>query len=170
MSSHSIGMREIYRQYRKENLNAPVLLPQFAKIVSGYGKFLTQKLLDGNTVSLPERMGQLEFLGRKVKPSLDENGQVKGLSVNWKATNELWNGCEECKERKDKIYYFNEHTHGIRYRLKWSKKKVFVSGKEYYSFKLSFSNRKLFKQAILDGGEWPVEKQIKFKRQLNVKS
>lgn len=156
MSNHSVGIRDAYTFYRKLNKHG-VLLPEFLDIVTGYAKYIMDRLLDGDTVQLPERLGTLEFSGIKVKPRLDEDGNIKGLSPDWKKTNELWNRCPECKEKKEFVYFFNEHSQGIRYKLRWSKKRVFVSNKEFYTFKLSFTNRKRFKDSILNGSEYLVE-------------
>ena len=154
--SNTLGIRDIYRFHRKNNSDG-ILLLDFLDIVNGYAMFLMDKLINAESVSLPERLGTLEFSGLKLKPRIDNEGNIQGLSPDWKKTNELWKKCEKCKEEKQLVFFFNEHTQGLRYKLRWSKKRVFVSNKEYYSFRLSFTNKKRFKDALLEGKEYYVK-------------
>lgn len=158
MSSHSLGIRDAYKLYRKSNKDG-VLLLDYLDITGAYIEYVIQKLLEGDAVQLTERLGYLEHVGVKVKPKIDENGNITGLATDWKSTNELWKNNPEAKERKERIYYFNEHTQGLRYCLRWSKKRVFVSNKEFYTFRLSFTNKKRFKNSVLAGNEYYVQQQ-----------
>ena len=92
-----------------------------------------------------------------MKPKIDENGNITGLATDWKSTVALWNKNPEAKAIKERVFYFNEHTQGLRYCLRWSKKRVFVSNKEFYTFRLSFTNKKKFKNSILAGDEYYVQ-------------
>lgn len=155
MSNPSVGLRDAYKLYRKMYKDT-VLLSIYLKVVLGYTKFMTSRLLLGEVVPLAERLGDLEISGIKLKPRLDDEGRIQGLSPNWKATLDLWEKCESCKENKELIYYFDEHTQGIRYKLRWSKKKVFVDNKEFYSFRLSFGNKKKVSRSLHEGAEYHV--------------
>lgn len=154
--SSVLGIRDIYKFYKKNNSDS-VLLLEFLDIVNGYSNYLMTKLIDAEAVPLPERLGLLEFSGLKLKPRIDNEGRIQGLSPDWKKTNELWNKCDTCKEEKQLVFFFNEHTQGLRYKLRWSKKRVFVSNKEYYAFRLSFTNKKRFKDALMEGKEYYVK-------------
>lgn len=156
MSDFSLGMEDSYKLYKKNNKKG-VSYKVYRDIFTLYIKYLVDKLMKGETVTLPERMGALEFVGKKMKPKLDENGNITGLSPDWQKTNELWNRCPECKERKELVFFFNENTQGIRYRIKWSKKRVFVENKEFYTFKLSIGNKEKFIDRLRNGQEFIVE-------------
>lgn len=151
----SLGITDIYRYYRQENPDG-VLRKEFTEIILGFNKFMANKVIEGGCVQLPERLGSLECTGVKIKPSLDENGNIQGLCPNWKKTTEFWNSNPEAKERKEIIFNFNEATQGIRYSVRWSKNKVFVKNKEYYSFRFAFANRRRLNKAIKDGTEYFV--------------
>ena len=56
MSSHSLGIRDAYKLYRKSNKNG-VLLLDYVDITSAYIEYIIQRLLDGDAVQLPERLG-----------------------------------------------------------------------------------------------------------------
>lgn len=155
MSNPSIGLRDAYKLYRKEYQNT-VLLTVYLQVITGYAKFMTEKLLDSEVVPLAERLGDIEISGSKLKPTIDEQGRIQGLSPNWKATNDLWATCEKCKEEKQLVYHFDEHTQGLRYKLRWSKKKVFVENKDFYSFRLSFHNKKAIAKSLKEGAEYYV--------------
>lgn len=157
MNSGALGIQDIYKSYKKDNKKNSVSFSDFRDILFGYVEFIILKLLSGDTVCLPERMGNLQFVGQKVKPKIDDEGNIKGLSPDWKKTNELWNNCPECKERKELVFHFNEHTQGLRYRMKWSKKRVFIQNKEYYTFRLSVPNKDRFVQSVENGNEYLVE-------------
>lgn len=149
-----LGIRDIYNVFKSENKADKTSYKVIVSIIDDYINFLVDKLLEGESVQLPERLGTFEFTGQKVHPKVDENGNIKGLAPDWKSTNELWVRCPECKEKKEIIFFFNEHTQGLRYKLRWSKKRVFVNNSEYYAFKLTSVNRKRFKDKVMAGKEY----------------
>lgn len=151
----SLGIRDGYKFYRKENRDG-VLLHDYLNIVSGYNSFIADKIISGDCVQLPERLGDLQCIGTKTKPRIDENGNIQGLSPAWKKTMELWNSNPLAKEKKEIVFHFNEATQGIRYSVRWSKNKVFVKNKDYYSFRLTFTNREKLSKTINDGTEYFV--------------
>lgn len=152
----SIGIRQSYQLY-KQDIKNPVKIEEYITINEEFMGFLMDRLLSGQMVKLPEGLGTLEFVGKKIKPNLDENGNIKGLSPNWAATNKFWKDNPEAKERKEVIFHFNEHSNGIRYKMYWSKKHVFIQNKDFYSFILSRENKRKFNSAILNGTEFLVD-------------
>ena len=157
----SVGTRDAYKLYKKEVVN-PVPLKEYLNISQGFTKFLMQKLMNGDEICLPEGLGRMKFIGQNIKPRLDEEGNIVGLPVNWKATNELRESNPKAKEERTLVYFFNEHTSGIRYRFHWIKKHVFIRNKDFYSFKFSRKNKREFAKAVLEGKEFVVrESKIK---------
>lgn len=155
----SIGIRQSYQLY-KEEVENPVKVDEYIAINEEFMEFIVNRLLDGHMIKLPEGLGTLEFVGKKIKPVLDENGNIKGLSPNWGATNKYWKENPQAKERKEVIYHFNEHTNGVRYKMYWSKKHVFIQNKDFYSFVLSRENKHKFNNAILNGSEFLIEAPV----------
>ena len=161
----ALGIRDSYRLYRKES-KKPVSLQIFLDITNGFATFITDVLLEGEEVCLPERLGTLQYVGKKVKPRIMEDGSIGGLSPNWKETMLLWEKDPQKKIDKVMIYHFNEHSNGIRYRLHWSKKKVFIRNKDFYVFRLSSPNKEKFSAKVREGYEY-YEDSRKFYKQPN---
>lgn len=148
-----VNTRETYKQYRKDN-SEHVDIKTYLHVFQLFIKFMMIKLLDGHDVILPARLGILGIRGSKVKPRIDENGEVKGLAPNWKETKELWDSNPEAKEKKELVYCFNEHTNGYRYKLVWFKKNYIFVNKNVYSFKLSRENKRDMMRKIKEGKEY----------------
>lgn len=155
----SIGTREAYKLYHKEALN-PAPVDVYLAISQGFAKFIMELLIKGETVKLPERLGVLSYIGTKTKPRI-ENGEIKGLAKDWKSTVELWKRDPKAKEEKKYIYFFNERTNGIRYKMIWSKKHVFIPNKDFYTFVLSRINKRRFWTELLNGTEYYVKPLIR---------
>lgn len=149
-----IGMNQAALCYLKTDPN-PVSEKSFRQIAAGFSKFLVGKLIDGETVRLPEKLGELRIGGTKMKPTIDpETGYIKGLSPDWPATKELWKKCSSCEQEKQLIFYLNEETNGIRYSIRWGKKGIFISNKDFYSFVAVRSFKALLKEAIRSKKEY----------------
>lgn len=143
-----IGMNQAVAFYLKTDIN-PASEKEFRDIAAGFNKFIVNKLIAGETIRLPEKTGEMKIAGVKVKPSIDpETGNIKGLAPDWKATNELWDTCEECKKNKQLVFYLNEETNGVRYSIRWSKAGSYISNKDFYSFVAVRSFKALLKEAI----------------------
>lgn len=148
--------RTSYRTY-KESSESPVDLKTYVKITNLFCKFIVAHLFLGYTIKLPARMGTLSVKGKKQKIKLDENGRLIGHAPDYKTTNELWEKCPECKERKQMVYHLNEHSNGIRYKFFWSKAKMFVAFKNFYSLVFTRTNKRLLSQLVQNGKEFYVE-------------
>lgn len=152
-----LGTRELFEFYMNSTKN-PVKKQEFKDISNAFNKFLIEKVIEGDTVKLPERLGTLRIVGRKVKPRINpETGDVEGVSPDWKETRKLWERCPECKEKKQLVFHFNEHTDGIRYKFSWSKTGVFISNRDFYSFRVVRSVKGLFKKKLAQGKEYICE-------------
>lgn len=150
------NIRDSYKHY-KVNSDEPVEIKVYLDIVHGFIKFLISQLFQGEVVALPARLGTLEVIGRKVKPKLDSDGKITNLAPDWKGTKELWEVCEECKENKQIVYHFNEHTNGVRYKIHWSKNKVIVKNKILYSLVFSRANKRELNRLINSGKEYLIK-------------
>lgn len=149
------GIRDSYRTYRRL-CDEPQALSIYLEIVYGFMKFILQKALEGYEVVLPVRMGKLFIMGKKIRVELDENGNILKAAPNWAETRKLWARCPECKERNERIFHLNEHTNGIRYKIKWCKTEVLIKNKDIYSFQFANPNKPLITEQIRDGKEYFV--------------
>ena len=146
-----------YQQYRKDDPNPNVDVKIYMKIVLGYIKFLMALVLAGRHVRLPDRMGVIGIRGRRKVPFLNNEGAVRNLSIDWKSTNELWASNEEAARTKKFVFFFNEHTNGIRYKLKWYKRDVNIENKYMYYLRLSRTNRRTIANLIKNNQEYLTE-------------
>lgn len=152
----ALGMKDAYRLYKKELTNT-VGRNTFMQLVSGFNDFVRNKIIEGHHVSFPEKVGSMYIMGSPVHPKVDEWGKIRGLSVDWKATKEMWSRDPQKKEEKKVIYHFNEHTNGIRYRVRWSKKRMFIRNRDFYMFFFTRGNRKFVNRCIMSGKSYIVE-------------
>lgn len=158
----TVNTRDSYKMYKAKvvaaNINREdqlVTLPvkEYIYIVNGFFKFLIGKVLAGKIVRLPINMGTLRIVGTKVKPRLNDKGNIEGLAPSWGKTWELWNRKPEAKENKEVVFCFNEHSNGLRFRYIWSKKSVALKNKTVYALKMSRPNKRaVYKIAHENGG------------------
>lgn len=135
------NLRDSYKFY-KDEYNSVIGIKIYLEIVLGYIQFLMFKVFEGHEIKLPARLGSFYIRGRKVKPRIGQDGEIKGLAPNWADTKKLWDSNPEAKEKKEIVYCFNEHTDGVRYKLIWSKKNVNVKNKMIYSIRFSRDNKR----------------------------
>jgi len=147
--------RDSYVVYKNMS-NNPINITQYIQIINQFMKFLISKLFEKGQVILPEKLGVLQIIGKKVKIKI-ENGQIKGLAPDWVKTKELWKFNEEAKNNKQLVYHFNEQTNGIRYRFFWGKNRVLVSNKTLYNIKMTRTNKRTLSQLVKNDKEYLIK-------------
>lgn len=150
------NVRDSYRNYKQVSDN-PIDINQYAKLNSDFAKFIMAQIFAGKEVKLPARMGTASIKGKKIEVRYDEQGRLTGFAPDWKATNELWIECPECKERKQLVFHLNEHTGGIRYKFFWSKDRMLVDNKTFYTLIYTRTNKRTLNGLITQGKEYYVE-------------
>lgn len=146
--------RDSYIVYKNLSDN-PINISQYVQIVNQFMKFLINRLFEKGQVSLPEKLGNLQIVGKKVKVKI-EDGQIKGLAPDWVKTKELWEKDAEAKKNKQLVYHFNEQTNGVRYRFFWSKNRVLVSNKTLFNIKMTRTNKRTLSQLVKNGKEYLI--------------
>lgn len=93
-------------------------------------------ILDNFEFKLPCNLGTLSMKQSPIQYKLDENGELDTgyLTVDYKATRELWAKDEKARLEKKLIFLTNEHTNGNRMSYWWSKSKARVIGIAVYYF------------------------------------
>lgn len=143
------GKNDSYYVYRKLSKN-PILVKDYRKITDLFIEFIINKLSNGEIVKLPEGLGEIVFSGKKIKPKVDDNGYIKGLTIDWKATKTLWQEDKEANAIKKIVYHFNEHTCGHRYRFIWYQKGSIVKNKYFYTFIPARSLKRRFAKYLIN--------------------
>lgn len=151
------SVKDSYKLHRTLT-KRPLTSVLYCKIAHTFMKFIMTKIFDGEIVRLPANMGSIGVRGQRLTPTIGEDGYVKGLPIDWGQTRKLWERCLECKEKKQLVFHFNEHSNGVMYKIFWSTKDVILSNKSAYSlnfFKRTSKGGKLAKR-IREGQEYYV--------------
>ena len=155
MQKTDVNIRSSYKTY-KETVNTPIEEKQYLKIANGYMKFLIQKVLEGEEVTMPARLGTLFIQGVKKNLKFNKDG-IPLLPPNWAATKKLWDSNPDAKATKKIVYCLNEETDGVVYKLHWSKNRVPIENKLYYNFILTRANKRAIHQQIIKGKEYLIK-------------
>lgn len=150
-----------YTHYSKKIKETPFAKQSFNRriytdVMKDFLAYLGDTLIETGKVVLPKKMGSIEIEGYHQKISYDEEGHLKGLAIDWKATKELWNEDEKAKENKQCVYHLNENTNGVKYKIKWFKTKIFASNKTSYNFIMNRSIKRRVAASIKSGKEYKI--------------
>jgi len=144
-------MLDSYGAYR-ETVKDPVGKAEFADLLNGYNRLIIEKVLDGDEVSFPMRMGTLRMQGRKqVIQDWGDGGRLRGIAPDWHRTNLLWKSDPVAAAEKRLIYHTNLHSDGVRYKYFWSKRHIPAEFKTLYAFRVTRDNKRLASSAIKEG-------------------
>jgi hypothetical protein len=135
-------LSDSFKEYEKEYPNSNLGEKMYKKICITFFKHMLKGLIDGLEIRLP-LLGEFRIVKKK--------RDLSRLKVNWKATNKLWSEDEECKEKKQLVYYLNDHTKGFYYRFKW--RKSIVKNISVYSFLPVRSAKQMLSLAIVEGNK-----------------
>ena len=155
MQKTDVNIRSSYKTYR-EAVKTPVEEKQYLEIANGYMEFLIQKVLEGEEVTMPARLGTLFIQGVKKNLKFNKDG-IPLLPPNWAATKKLWDNNPDAKATKKIVYCLNEETDGVVYKLHWSKNRVPIENKLYYNFILTRANKRAIHQQIVKGKEYLIK-------------
>lgn len=155
MQKTDLNIRSSYKRYFEE-VKTPVEKKQFISITNGYMEFLIQKVLEGEEVTMPARLGTLFIQGVKKKLKFNRDG-IPMLPPNWAATKKLWDSNPDAKVTKKIVYCLNEETDGVVYKLHWSKNRVPIENKLYYNFILTRANKRAIHQNIVQRKEYLIK-------------
>ena len=131
--TNSYGSKDAFKYYRKTKpLDSKYVLTdcQYLKIIRLINNQLRDKLILGEDVLLPERMGRLEL--RKYAPIIKfENNKLKtSLPINWQETLKLWYENPISKKKKQLVRQENSFT----FRVYYNRNKANYNNKSFYEF------------------------------------
>lgn len=160
-----------YRQNNPSELYIPILdykqgFPVYRKITSGLMDFMMDKVLEGFDVRLGAKLGVIGIRGKKIEPIIvkdkDGNDVIRGIAPDWGATHKLQASNPEAKEKRTRVFCFNEHSNGIKYQFFWAKEQVKIHNKQFYSFTFMKTNKRKLTKAIKEQGKEYLIKDKKF--------
>lgn len=151
------SIKEAYDFYKKNYSKEVMPISQYRKLINNMNTFIMKNVLEGKEVSLPCRMGKISVQGIHQNIKIDEKGNIKGTRIDWFSTKSLWASDPEHAKKKTLVYFFNEHSDGVKYSFKWSKNNVPVQNKNYYSFIPSRHNKRTLAKLIKGGVEYLIK-------------
>lgn len=151
-----LNTRSSYKLY-KENTEAPLESKVYLDIANGFMDFIIQKVLEGETVTLPGRLGTLSIIGTKRTIRYNEQG-LAILPPDWNRTKKLRESDPEAKAQRKVVYCLNEHSGGISYKFFWSKLRVALENKSLYCLRLTRKHKRELNRLITqEGKEYPLK-------------
>lgn len=155
MQKTELNIRSSYKRYSQEKENT-VDIKDFITIANGYMEFLMDKVIEGEEVTLPARLGTLRIQGTQKKLKFTKQG-VPMLPPNWAETKKLWDKDPEAKATRKIVYCLNEETDGVVYRVQWSKNRVPIENKLMYSLVMTRNNKRNIHKKIKSGKEYIIK-------------
>lgn len=128
-----------YWNYYKNTSEDPVTEEVYKKVLYDYLKINRNYISKfGRTFTLPKRLGRIEIRKFKQEIKVNQKGEIENnLTVNWKATKQLWKENKMAKEKKILIRYTNEHTKGYAFRVYYFKNSANFKNKSIYSMQVN---------------------------------
>ena len=139
---------------------------EYTKLNIEFMKFLFNKLFETGYVKLPGLCGSLTIIGKKSKIEFGDNGRIVNRFIDWHETKKLHAEDPEARENKVFIYFTNDITDGISYKINWSKRGFFSQNKELYIFVPTRNNKRNFAKLLKSGNypEYQIIDADKYKR------
>jgi hypothetical protein len=155
MQKKDLNIESSYSLYKKESTN-PVEKKEFLQVANKYMKFLIKKMLEGEEVTLPAKLGTIFIQGTR-KPLKFTKAGIPLLPPNWRKTKELWEKNPEARQTRKLVYCLNEETEGVVYKMVWSKNRVPIENKVYYNLILTRGNKRAIYSQIKQGKEYLIK-------------
>lgn len=149
------NVRDSYKLYLTLT-KTPIDVKMYILIAGAYTKFLINKIIEGDEISLPARLGTLCIVGNKRKLRFDEDGKPL-LPPDWGKTKKFWESNPAAKEAGKKVYCTNEETDGVVYKYHWSKNRVPIENKTLYALRMTRDNKRAVNKAIKEKKEYYVK-------------
>jgi hypothetical protein len=115
------NLKELFKYYKSTVKNS-VNYAIFVLVIKKFNLLFAKKLYEGAMLKLPNRLGEIYIIQYKPKFKFDEKGELtnKGQCkmIDYKATKELWKNHPELAH-KQRVFYVNEHTDGLKLKIKW---------------------------------------------------
>lgn len=165
---NSWGVYDYYKYYRKTKPKGHEYVlseSQYFAIIRKVNQKLTSDILNGETVTLPYNMGQIEAFKKSFTTRLWKGRVITNRPIDWDRTMQLWYEDKEAYKRKDIIYYDSDERVLITYN---TTKATYVN-KIFYQFRPVKETRKGLKQLRRTNGFTNIPYFISKKDEANIK-
>ena len=127
------NLKSAYTLYRKDK--GTILRDEYYIITQDFMKFISDKVIEGYEVCLPQKCGSVEILLLKGKMAYPKK------PINWSLTRQIWRENPE-KRKKEFIYGLGEFMNGFCPKVKWSRIGIYAEFKYIYYFVFTRHNKK----------------------------
>lgn len=117
----------------------------YTNILEDFNLLLRKQIIEGKTITIPLRMGNLAIRKYKAKVKVID-GKIKGLAPNWKETLDLWENDESAYKKKTLVRHLNKNTNGFIAKIDWLKSSCKIKNRSYFKF----IPCRTFKRAVKD--------------------
>lgn len=146
--TNSLGNYDAYKYIRKNkwfNIGRPLTEHEFYQIIRRINNYLAEKLVNGNDVIFPNRMGRLELRKRNSLPVINKNGNLKvTYAIDWDSTLKLWYEDEEAFNKKTLVKLPEKNI----FRVKYNKDTANYENKSFMEFQVNRDIKTRLKQKI----------------------
>lgn len=143
---------DAYRIHRKSS-EFPMTRKEVRIVMKEFSEVCFDLLTEGYQITLPFNLGGIKIKSKEISLTENERGHVIG-PVNWKKTLDLWERSEEDKKNKTLIYYTNEHSEFMTYRVSWLKTLTAKGGRLFYHFQITKQLKEKLSKLIKKG--WTI--------------
>lgn len=147
---NSWGIYDAYKYIRKNkwfDIGQPISEHNFYSIIRKVNNLLADRLVNGNEITLPCRMGTLEI--RKFEPQISiDNGKIKAnLPIDWDSTLKLWSEDEEAYKERTLVKMEEKEI----FKIYYNRIKANYNNKGFYEFLVNRDIKRRLKRGIKNG-------------------
>lgn len=148
--TNSIGIYDAYKFLRKNkwlNIGRPLTEHEFYSIIRKVNTYLADRLIHGEDIKLPYRMGKIELRKYNANFSFDDNKIKTNLPIDWNRTLKLWYEDEESYKKKTLIKMAEKEI----FKVYYNKQSAKYNNKAFYEFNVNRELKKKLKERIKEG-------------------
>lgn len=159
------GIEDYYKNFHKtyKNTKHDIDYKTYSTVLDdiliGVANAIIYKMYD---LKLPHNLGRI--ITRKYKPKMyyKDNGEafVK-RPIDWKSTKKMWEQYPEAAERKQLVYYLNDHSNGYVFTFIYRKRGCAFHNKLYYAVQVNRRIKRSVKDQIKLGEFDSLETNMK---------
>ena len=121
------------------------------KILNLFSSKVSEAMLtEAYEYKMPHRLGVIRIRKYMQKIRIDEDGKLRGVNVDWKATLDLWEKDPTAKSNKKRVFHTNEHSDGYNYKWYFCNYSYAYKNKSVYAFCPSRDNSRRIAELVKD--------------------
>lgn len=144
---NSLGVYDAYKYLRKNkwfNIGRPVTEHEFYTIIRQVNNLLAEKILSGEDIVLPHRLGTIELRKYDTRISFHDGKLVTNLPIDWDRTLKLWSENEEAYKDRTLVKMEEKET----FKVFYNKRTANYENKSFMQFEVNRDLKRRLKQRI----------------------